>query len=77
MADIDVKKVAADILRRLDEDNTKSDAGLMVVYRTDGAFRRVLVRDLGAPKAGERWFSDPSYPLTGAQLRALCEAACR
>lgn len=77
MADIDLKKVAADILRRLDEDGTKDDANLMVVYRADGTFRRVLVRDLGAPKAGEKWFTDPSYPLTGAQLRALCEAVAR
>lgn len=74
MADVDVKKVAADILRRLDEDGTKDDAVLMIAYREAGAFRRMLVDKLGAPKSGERWFSDPSYPLTGANLRALCEA---
>lgn len=77
MAEIDVKKVAADILRRIDEDGTKDDATLLVVYREVGAFRRVLADKLGSPRAGERWFSDPSYNLTGAQLRALCEAAAR
>jgi hypothetical protein len=65
--------VAADILERMKGDDTKNDARLMIVYRDAGAFRRILVEDLDRPKRGEA--GDPAYALTGAMLRAICDAA--
>lgn len=72
-----VAEIAGHILDRMHSDGTKDAAQLMMVYREDGAFRRVLFDDLGMPPRSEKWFYDPSYSLTGARLRALCEAAMK
>lgn len=71
------KQTAADILRRMQEDGTDDTKSLQIAYAKSGAFRRVLVERLGEPKPGEKYFSDPSYPLTGHKLRELCEAVLK
>lgn len=70
----DPKKIAADILERMRQDETPDDVRLMIAYRDDGYIRRIVVDDLDRRKAGQERWQDPTYPLTGARLRALCKA---
>lgn len=70
----DPRKIAADILERMRQDDTPDDIRLMIAYRDDGYIRRIVVDDLDRRKCGQERWQDPSYPLTGARLRILCKA---
>lgn len=71
----DAATLAADILERMRHDQTEDAAELMIGYRERSYFRRILVEKLAEIPSGEHWSEDPSYVMTGADLRALCEAA--
>lgn len=73
------EKIARDILRRIEIDETKPDAPLDIVYaRTGHPFSRGVVSYFGMETLGRDYYAADNYAeyrLTGAHLKVLCEAA--